>query len=261
MRQDFWEDTAATCPKGYEQKRLVYGPLEQQEIRLNLPVGKKNFPLVIWLHDGCLTSDHRSYPGDLWNGDYASAEIRYRVSNGTFKSTDSIADAAAATAFILKNLKSLNVDPENVFLGGKSAGAYLAAMVGMNPALLAAHEEDNTRFKGLLLLSGQMTTHFQIKRDLHYDSSDYKPVIDEYAPFHYANQKMSPVLFITGEGGLDMPGRPEENAFMAATLRALGHTAVRCYHLPGHDHAAVFCSCDYLMLRFIEDAKNGVFHG
>ena len=261
MRQETWVECEATLPQGYERKRIEYGPHEQQEIRLSLPIGKKNCPLVIWLHGGGLTGDTRSYPRELWNGNYASAEIRYRVSDGTFNGMDSLADAAAAVALILKDLNSLNVDPENVFLGGMSAGSYLAAMVGMNPALLAAHGEDQQKIKGLLLASGQMSTHFQIKKDLHYDSSDYKPVIDEYAPLYYTNQKIAPVLLITGESGLDLPGRPEENAFMAATLRALGHTAVRYYQLPGHDHAGVFDSCDYLLIRFIEDVKNGVLHG
>jgi acetyl esterase/lipase len=261
MRQDDWSDSKAFRPDGYEQEILEYGEFEQQKIYFNFPAGKTACPLVIWLHGGGLTMDTRSYPRDLWNGEYAGAEVRYRISNGTFNALDSLADAAAAVALILKNLNSLNVDPENVFLGGMSAGAYLAAMVDMNPDLLAEHGEDQQKIKGLLLASGQMSTHFQIKKDLHYDSSDYKPVIDEYAPLYYTNQKIAPVLLITGESGLDLPGRPEENAFMAATLRALGHSAVRYYQLPGHDHAGVFDSCDYLLIRFIEDVKNGVLHG
>lgn len=261
MRQETWVECEATLPQGYERKRIEYGPHEQQEIRLSLPIGKKNCPLVIWLHGGGLTMDTRSYPRDLWNGEYAGAEVRYRISNGTFNALDSLADAAKAVALILKKLPSLKVDPENVFLGGMSAGAYLSAMVGMNPDLLAEHGEDNRKLKGLFIISGQMTTHFRLKQDLHYRETDCEPVIDKYAPLFYANRKFPPVLFVTGESGRDMPSRPEENAFMAAVLRSLGHPCVQYFSLPGHDHGAVFSSCDHLIMRFIEDLRNGVLHG
>lgn len=261
MRQDDWSDSKAFRPDGYEQEILEYGEFEQQKIYFNFPAGKTACPLVIWLHGGGLTMDTRSYPRDLWNGEYAGAEVRYRISNGTFNALDSLADAAKAVALILKKLPSLKVDPENVFLGGMSAGAYLSAMVGMNPALLAEHGEDQQKIKGLFIISGQMTTHFRLKQDLHYRETDCEPVIDKYAPLFYANRKFPPVLFVTGESGRDMPSRPEENAFMAAVLRSLGHSCVQYFSLPGHDHGAVFNSCDHLIMRFIEDLRNGVLHG
>lgn len=256
MRQDTWDEFEVSYPVGYKQKTLEYGQHELQKIHLSIPAGKKNFPLVIWFHGGGLSCDLREFPRDLWNGEYASAEVRYRLSDGNFKGTDSLADAAKAVSFILKELDSLNADPQNIFLGGMSAGAYLAAMVGMNPALLAEYGEDNRKFKGLLIVSGQMTTHFQLKKDLNYASSDCEPVIDKYAPLYYAAQKFAPILLITGESGLDMPGRPEENAFLAATLKALGHPCVQCYNLPGHDHLGAFNSCDHLILRFMENLIN-----
>ena len=97
-------------------------------------------------------------------------------------------------------------------------------------------------------VSGQMTTHFQVKAELGLPES---PVIDALAPMGHLSADLPPVLLITGESGLDMPGRPEENAFMAASLRALGHPDAHHYALPGHDHGGAFDSCDHLLLKFI----------
>lgn len=251
-----WQELEKNCPAGYTLRKIAYGTHEQQEIYLTLPVGKKDFPLVIWLHGGGLTGDERQYPRELWNGEYAAAEIRYRTSGGPFTGLDSLADSVEATAYILGHLSEIGAAPEKIFLGGLSAGGWLGAMIGMNPELLGKYGFDNKCFAGLLLVAGQMTTHFQLKRDLGYASTDYEPVIDQYAPLRYASRDVPPVIFITGAPGLDMPARAEENAFMAATLRSLGHPDAEHYALPEHDHFGSFCSCDYLLLKFMDRILN-----
>ena len=252
MRSPFWGDITIRSPYPYIQKSISYGDEEVQKIYFTLPEGKKDFPLVIWLHGGGLSGGNRCFPLDLWNGVYGSAEIRYRVSDGkNCTALDALADTVSAVVCILKNRKELLFDPAKVFIGGISAGAYLAAMTAMNPAFLGEYGYSHTLFAGILLVSGQMTTHFQLKKDLRYPGEKYQPVIDQYAPMYYASKEISPVIFITGESGLDLPGRPEENAFMAASLRALGHKHVEYYTLPGHKHSVTFESCDYLLLQFM----------
>ncbi|MBO5802544.1 MAG: alpha/beta hydrolase [Lentisphaeria bacterium] len=251
-----WQKLEENYPAGYTLQKITYGTHEQQEIYLTLPAGKKDFPLIIWFHGGGLTGDEWQYPSELWNGEYGAAIIRHRTSGGPFNALDSLTDSVEATAWVLAHLTEIGAAPEKVFLGGLSAGGWLSAMIGMNPELLAKYGFDNKCFAGLLLVSGQMTTHFQLKKDLGYNSTDYEPVIDQYAPIRYASKDLPPVILITGAPGMDMPGRPEENAFMAATLRALGHTDAEHFALPGHDHFASFCSCDFLLLRFMDRILN-----
>ena len=76
-------------------------------------------------------------------------------------------------------------------------------------------------------------------------------LFDEYAPLANLAADLPPIIMVTGESGLDMPVRPEENAFMAASLKAMGHNDVSCYHLQGHHHGTVFDSCDSLVLEFL----------
>ena len=251
-----WQQLEKNPPAGYTLRKIAYGTHEQQEIYLTLPDGKTDFPLIIWFHGGGLTGDERQYPSDLWNGEYAGAEVRYRTSGGDFTGLDSLADSVEATAYLLGHLTEIGAAPEKVFIGGLSAGGWLSAMIGMNPELLAKYGFDHKKFAGLLLVAGQMTTHFQLKKDLEYDSTDFEPVIDQYAPIRYASKDLPPILLITGGPGLDMPARPEENAFMAATLRALGHPDAEHYALAGHDHFGAFCSCDRLIMTFMDRILN-----
>ena len=260
MKRYIWHDFDTAGPDGFEHKIIPYGTNELQKIYLNIPAGKKNLPLVIWFHGGGFTRDIREIPSGLWNGELITAEVRYRLSDGTYKVTDSLEDGAAAIAEMFKHLEELSVNKDLVFLGGMSAGAYLAAMAAMAPHMLGKYGLTNSVFAGLMLISGQMTTHFRLKQDLNYQSEQVHPVIDQYAPLHYASKDIPPVLFVTGGSDLDMPARPEENAFMAATLRSMGHRHVKYYSLPGHNHGAAFESCDYLLMQFINNIVSSGQH-
>ena len=123
-----WKEFRNEHPELYTQRIVRYGDLEQQEIYLTLPKGKTRFPVVIWFHGGGMTGDFRECPSGFWNGEYGTAEVRYRTSGAAFKSTDSLDDAAKSTAFLLDHIQEYGGDPQCVFLGGMSAGAYLAAI-------------------------------------------------------------------------------------------------------------------------------------
>ncbi|MBO4633083.1 MAG: hypothetical protein J5858_14285, partial [Lentisphaeria bacterium] len=137
--------------------------------------------------------------------------------------------------------------------GGMSAGAYLAAISVMNPVFLNKYGFHYKDVAGLALISGQMTTHFRVKADLGRNNGPYCPLIDEYAPLNFLAPDLPPILMITGGSGFDMPARPEENAFMAASLQAVGHPFVRCYALPEHSHVGSLESCDFLLMKFLHE--------
>ena len=125
----------------------------------------------------------------------------------------------------------------------------------MNPVFLEKYGLHYHDIAGLVLISGQMTTHFRIKADLGRDNGMYHPLIDEYAPLGHLAADLPSILLVTGGSGFDLPARPEENAFMAASLRALGHPFVRFYELPGHTHTAAMDSCGFLLMRFLGEVQ------
>ena len=221
-----------------------------QTLYLTRPKLAEPVPLVIFFHGGGMTGGNRECPTGLFNGLYAVAEPRYRFSPAA-PAPAQILDAARCIAWCFENAEKYNIDRKKIFVGGMSAGAYLAAIAVMDPAYLAPYGLSFRDVAGLALISGQMSTHFRIKHDLGRDNGPYNPLIDEYAPLAHLSPELPPILMVTGESGLDMPGRPEENAYMAASLRAIGHKHVYCYALQGHTHGGVFLSCDVLLLNFI----------
>ena len=253
-----WKDFMSTGNGSFLLKEVSYGEHPNQKIYISLPKGKTSFPVVVWYHGGGMVGDEREIPDALFNGEYAIAEVRYRVSNGQSNSADSVEDAAAALAWVLEHASSLGGDPKKIFAGGMSAGTYLAAMVGMAPQLLGKYGYDHKSLAGLVLVSGQMSTHFQLKTDLKYEHQMWHPVIDEYAPLYYASPDLPPCIFITGDFGCDMPTRAEENAYFASVLRAMGHKDAQHYALGGHDHWGVFISCGWICTEFINRILRGM---
>lgn len=237
----------------YRESRTIFyrnndNPL--QSLLVTTPKAAGPHPVIVWLHGGGLTGDGREYPTELFSGDRVIVEPRYRISPET-PAPGAIEDAAAALAWTKHNIAGYGGDPDTIFLGGMSAGSFLATLVGCDGRYLAGYGIDNRRLAGLLLVSGQMTTHFRLKEDLGYPGESAQPVIDDYAPMAHLSKELPPMILITGESGLDMPARPEENAFMAASLRALGHPMVECYALPGHGHGGVLEGCNHLLNSFI----------
>lgn len=219
-----------------------------QRLYISRPHAEGPFPIVVWFHGGGLTEDGREPPTGLFNGSLVIMEARYRLTPDATPD-EILSDAAAAVAFARREAAAFGGDAGTIFVGGYSAGAWLAAMVGMAPQF---KEKDAPPLAGLLLGSGQMTTHFQVKRMLGYPGEDVQPVIDRYAPLAYASADLPPIFLATGESGLDMPARPEENAFMTATLRALGHPWVESHCLAGESHATALAASQALLAQFVQ---------
>lgn len=236
----------------YEISMVRYGAeLPKQELYLGIPKNKRGFATLLYFHGGGLTGDGIEVPLRCVDGELCVIGARYRLSDGTYNALDSLEDAVLATAWVMKHIAEYGGDPKKIFIGGTSAGAWLTAMVLMNPALLKKYGCDNRSLAGLLSVSGQMGTHFTVKRDLHYREHAWAPMIDEYAPLKYVSADLPPVLLITGDFGKDMPTRAEENAYMACALREVGHRDARHFALGGHAHNDVRFSCDRLILNFI----------
>ncbi len=221
---------------------------ELNQLYISRPASEQPGPTIIWFHGGGLTGDPREYPAELYDGVNTVIEARYPVFPQA-QENEIISDATQAIAWCFQHLHELGRIDSQFFVGGMSAGAYLTAIICLDPSWLASHGIDNHKLAGIIAISGQMTTHFKIKAE--HGLSD-APVIDDLAPIKYVSKDLPPILLVTGESGLDMPARPEENAFMAASLRAVGHTQTFFYSLPGHEHSSVLNSSGYLMLKFIK---------
>ena len=204
------------------------------------PQNAKGLPVLVWFHGGGLTAGDKHFLRPILRPE-GLVQVRYRLmseTNGVTRGDASLDDAAAAVAWTFRHIAAYGGSPTNVFLSGSSAGGYLTMMLGMDPKWLGKYGYRTSDLAGLAPNSGQATTHFAIKKFRNDPRPDYLPVIDEYAPlYHTANWKdVPPIVCITGEPPYEWKGRAEENEFLIATLKALGHKKAWYVRLPYASH-------------------------
>lgn len=202
------------------------------------PSGRTGFPTVIWFHGGGLTGGKRSMPSGFKNQGIAIVSVSYRLSPQG-KLPCFFEDAAAATAWVFQNIANYGGDPSQIYISGHSAGGYLAAMVGMDARWLKPHGISNQQLAGIIPVSAQVTTHFEVKKLRGDTGEQYRPIIDEYAPLYHAAKNLPPICLITGDRRIEFKSRVEENELLAVSLKNLGHEQTEFYEMGGLDHGGV----------------------
>lgn len=137
-------------------------------------------------------------------------------------------DATAATAWAPGALAAAGVAGKRLFIGGGSAGAWLAAMVGLEAGRARG-------LAGIIALSGQMSSHFAYRPSI--GRRENQPVVDAMAPLWHVRADAPPLLLIVGDA--DMPCRLEENAYLRAAMRDVGHAATQFHVIAGRDHGTI----------------------
>lgn len=212
------------------------------------PENKKDFPTIVWFHGGGLTAGKKELPEGLKNNNVCIIGVNYRLSPKV-QAPAYIEDAAAAIAWAFKNIEKYCGNAAKIFVSGHSAGGYLTCMAGLDKKYLAAHDIDVNLIAGLIPLSAQTITHFNIREQR--GIKDTQPVVDEYAPLYHVRPDSPPLLLITGDRELEMLGRYEENAYLARMMKVAGHKETRLLELQGYDHGMVYPALP-LVLKEIE---------
>lgn len=216
------------------------------------PATLKDYATVVWLHGGGLTGGERSIPSQLRNQGVAVVAVDYRLSP-LVKSPVYIEDAAASVAWVFKNIESYGGSRQRVFVCGSSAGGYLACMIALDKKYLAVHGIDSDTIAGLAPLSGQMITHFTVRKERGIGIK--RLVVDEMAPLYHVRNVPMPILLVTGDRELEMEGRYEENAYFWRMMKLSGHDAIEFHEIKGCDHASVGAPSLELLLSFVK-ARN-----
>jgi len=197
------------------------------------PKNQNNFPIIVWFHGGGLTGGEKEIPDALKEKGFCVVAVNYRLSPKV-KSPEYIKDAAAAVAWVFKNIKNFGGDTALIFVSGYSAGGYLTDMVGLDKQWLAVHGIDADRIAGLISLSGQAITHFSVREERGIPNT--QPIVDELAPLYHVRKDAPPLILITGDRELELLGRYEENAYLMRMMKLSGHQKTKLYELGGYDH-------------------------
>ena len=232
---------------------------ERCKLDVYYPTHITDFSTIVYFHGGGLLEGEKGFHDALGNQNVAIVTPNYRLSSARARCPDYLEDAAAAVAWAFRNIDRYGGNPAKIYVSGASAGGYLAAMIGMAPSYLARHDISTMKIAGIMSVSGQMTTHFQVVNERNGVFSynyDPVPVIDEFAPIFYLHKDIPPMLLLTGDPAHDMPGRAEENRLLASLLtRSVGHPGVECINLAGFDHGDIYNPACLLILKKIKELE------
>jgi acetyl esterase/lipase len=234
-------------------------PYESERCRLDLysPAGTPKAWLV-WFHGGGLVDGDKGGYVHLakWLAEkgIGVALCNYRFSP-VVQYPAYIDDSRAAFDWLHHYLGEKGLDNSNIFVGGHSAGAYLAAIMALQPS------DTNRPIRGVLPMSGQMITHFTVRAER--GIGPHQVVADEAAPIFHVREDAPPLCVMISED--DMPGRLEENAYFAAMMKVAGHTRTEFHVFGDRDHGSIadlFASpgdpvCE-VMLPFMERYREDI---
>jgi acetyl esterase/lipase len=228
----------------YKDDVISQTPYEQERCKLDLtvPVGAKGFATCVYFYGGGLKKGSKDLASEYCaeiRQSFAQAGVAvvtpdYRLSPKV-KYPAYVDDAAAAFAWTVKHIAEHGGDPHKVFIGGHSAGATLALLVGMDPNRLKPHGLTLGSVAGIAQISAQVLTHYTIREER--GQSRYAITCDEAAPAFYIKKSLPPILTIYAQN--DMLSRAEENMFFISTLKAAGHSENYSLRVDDRDHGSV----------------------
>lgn len=190
-------------------------------------------PVVVWFHGGGLTKGKKAIPDMLLCDKKIVVGVEYRL-YPEVTVAQIIDDAAAAVAWVFRNISKYGGDVEKIVVAGHSAGGYLSTMIGLDKTYLKNYGVDADSLAAIVPYSGQMITHFTERASKGIDA--LTPVIDELAPISHLRAEAPAMLIITGDREKELYGRFEENAYFARMLKLKGHKKILLYELQGFGH-------------------------
>ena len=237
----------------YRENTQALDEYQQERCLLDIHYpSSKGFATIIWFHGGGLTSGEKSFPKALQNKGHAIVAVNYRLSPKV-KVTECLDDAAAAVAWVMKNIRGFGGDRKRIFISGHSAGGYLTSMIGLDSSWLKRHQEDANDIAGLIPYSGHAITHFTVRKERGIAAT--RPIVDELAPLFHVRKDAPPILLITGDREKELLGRYEENAYLFRMIKVAGHQDVTLFEIDGYGHGMTD-PAHPLLLKFVQRIRS-----
>jgi acetyl esterase/lipase len=215
----------------------------KDKLDIFIPPGAKSAPVIVSLYGGALTAGDKSeqpYVGQRFaEAGYVAVLINYRLSP-TVAHPAHVQDAAAAVAWVKKNISKYGGDPNKIVLTGHSAGAYLISLLLLDPRYLAAYGMKPSDIRG----AAPVSAFFYVEgtgvgpdRPKYIWGSDPKgwPAA---SPASYVRADVPPMLLLYADG--DDAWRRQQQTDFAAALRAAGDTQIETHMITGRTHLTVW---------------------
>ena len=220
---------------------------EQSRCKLDvyLPKDRENFATLVWFHGGGLKQGDKAGTKEdtvltpeiarsLAAAGIAVVAPNYRLSpKVTFPAY--LEDAAASVAWTQRHIAEHGGDTKKIFVGGHSAGGYIALMLGVDAHYLADAGVKVADIAGLIPVSGQTLTHYTVREER--GGKKYQITADDAAPLHFCGPKTPPFLVLYADR--DMAARGEENMLFVEMMRAAGNEGMHSMLIKDRTHGSI----------------------
>lgn len=196
---------------------------ELLKLNLIIPDNLENMPVFIWIGGGAWAYVDRNKEMDLCRqmakegilmvsvGHRLSPALLWEpINNEGIKHPEHIKDVALAFKWVYDNIENYNGSKENIFVGGYSSGAHLAALLAMDKRYLQNVDLSKDHIKGVIPVAGAYDIPHYRDYEVSLDSSilqtHFNPVFGETeeelidaSPIYYLDDFNTPMLLISEE--------------------------------------------------------------
>ena len=224
-------------PRGTTILDLTYCRPGGRDLNLDLylPTTPERAPAILFLHGGgWITGDKResgwfdAVRERLLDQGFIVASANYRLAPGNAWPAH-IEDAKCAVRFLRAERETYGIDPDHIGVWGTSAGAHLAALVGVTNAGAGfegtgGQAAESSRVQAVVDLYGPADLtdgegwpdgHLAVLRLVFGTSNLDDPVLAEASPVFHATSDDPPFLILHGERDGLVPIRQSERLFAA----------------------------------------------
>ncbi len=215
------------------------------KLDLYLPKIRESFATLIWFHGGGLEKgDKAGAPEDsvltpliarsLAEAGIAVVAPNYRLSpKATFPAY--LEDAASAVAWTKHHIAEHGGNPATIYIGGHSAGGYIALMLGVDERYLSSEGISFADIKGLIPVSGQTMTHYTVRGER--GLGKFQVTADDAAPIHFCGPHTPPFLVLYADR--DIAARAEENMLFVEMMKAAGNKTITSELIKDRTHGSI----------------------
>jgi acetyl esterase/lipase len=218
-------------------------PDRKDRLDVYAPADAKGAPVIVSIHGGALREGDKS--GQAFVGQrfaaagFVTIVINYRLSPSVMHPAH-VEDAAHAVAWARTHAVDLGGDPKKLFVIGHSAGAYLAALLALDPKYLAAYQMSPADLKGVVPVSA----FFYVDRkgvapDRPKDVWGTDVAVWKAAsPAAYVRKDVPPMLLLYADG--DDEWRRQQQTDFLADLKKAGDKAIETRMIAGRNHGSIW---------------------
>lgn len=207
--------------------------LPKHKLDVYVPKDKKNFPVMVFFHGGGWKAGDRSeYP--LLGNRFAKAGIgvvipSYRLMPQNPYPTQ-MEDAAAALAWVYRNIAQYGGDASRIYVAGHSSGGHLASLLALDPKYLQKYEIPADAIHGVVSMSGAYNVG---------GLEAFQAADDDPSPIDHVRAHAPPFLIMYCRW--DYFGLPKQARDFADALKGRFVDA-RLVYLPGESHISEILS-------------------